>query len=98
MHMRAHGEHIYSQDQLSAFAKTQMRFEDACYQQFGVPYGYVPPDGTPVRQAGKVTAALSIALAIAGRGFRVLYVLVAVPLIIIFVVGSVWAMSSRGPW
>jgi len=95
MRMLTHGEHTYSQAQLSAFAEAQMRFDDAWYREVGVPYGCVPP-GTPARRVRKVTAALRIPLAIAGLGFRVVYVLVAVPLIIIFLVSVFAVMFARG--
>ena len=96
MRLRTYGEHTYSQAQLTAFADTQTRFEDACYRQSGVPYGHVPPRDTPVRRARRVTVALRMPLVIAGWGFRVLYVLVAVPLILIWLVSVVGVMFARG--
>jgi hypothetical protein len=96
MRLRTYGEHTYSQAQLSAFAETQTKFEDACYRQSGVPYGFVPPRGTPLGRAGNVMTALRMPLVIAGWGFRVLYVLVAVPLIVIWLVSVVGVMFARG--
>jgi len=68
MRLHAYGEHTYSQAQLAAYAATQTRFEDACYRQSGVPFGYVPPRDTPVRRARSMTAALRMPLVIAWGG------------------------------
>ncbi len=96
MRIPAYGDHAYSRGQLNDFAEAQLRFDDAWYREVGVPYGCEPLKATGVSRAGKVTEALRLPLAIAGWGFRVLYLLVAVPAIVIFLVSVVWVMFAPG--
>jgi hypothetical protein len=59
---------------------------------------YLATTGAFVSPAARIASALSIARAAAWVTVKVLFVVVAVPLIVLFAVASFGAMFARGSW
>jgi hypothetical protein len=59
---------------------------------------YLSATGAFVSPAVRVTSALRTAGAVAWVTVKVLFVVVAVPLIVVFAVACFGAMIARGPW